>query len=55
MDAKEPNRRTAQTKTTTKSTGLKLVRPEDLMYHEVSVLVEILRVLREVADLHDKV
>jgi hypothetical protein len=31
------------------------VRPEDLMYHEMIVLVKILRVLREVADLHDKI
>ena len=31
------------------------MRPEDLMYHEVIVLVKVLRVLREVADLHDKV
>ena len=31
------------------------VRPEDLIYHEVIVLVKILRVLREVAELHDKV
>ena len=31
------------------------MRSEDLMYHEVVVLVEILRVLREVVDLRDKV